>query len=84
MAPWDGKERRVNNNADHDLLTRIDTNLDNYLNQFKEHKGEFSVHLEDDKGNFGKIDKELTTIQKFIWVATGIIVCIEFFSRIIR
>ena len=35
---WDGRKRRMMNQEDHDLLTRIDTNLTLFMNEFKEHE----------------------------------------------
>ena len=44
MSDWDGKERRQMSQIDHDLLTRIDTKLTNFFDEFKVLKSKVAWH----------------------------------------
>lgn len=72
---WDGKDRR--NHNDHDLLTRIDTNLINFMESFRKHE-------EDDCGRFDNIHKRLVTIERMCYGIGGVFIFVEFISRMIK
>lgn len=74
---WDGHERRKNGARDHDLLIRIDSNLDGLVENFKEHIGE-------DKEFFHEHDKRLKSVERIIWCAIGMILFLEFIFKIIK
>ena len=81
---WDGEERRrreVRKNRDdaedHDVLTRIDENLKNFMKQFEN-------HLMDDKLQFDLINKDTADIKKYLWMGLGIISFVVFASKFIK
>lgn len=70
---WDGIDRRHDDSrsGDHDVLTRIDANLSNFMRRFDD-------HTQDDIKNFTKIDVKANVIEerigrleKALWVAVG-------------
>lgn len=72
---WDGSERRKVSQEDHDLLTKIDANLRNHLITVEK-------HIADDKEKFEKIDSDLVWIRRILYGATGIVIFIEFMSKL--
>lgn len=72
---YDGKERREGS-RDHDLLTKIDEKLSNFLSRFEE-------HTEDDKNNFDDIKNRLSRAERFIYIGIGGLIVLEFVLKII-
>lgn len=60
---WNGEERR-GENRDHDMLTRIDANLSNFMSRFDE-------HTVSDKEHFDRLYKKTANLQKFLYIAMG-------------
>ena len=73
MSEWDGKERR-SNRTDHDLLTTIDANLTNFLNNCEK-------QCEDNKDHFGKHSKRIGILEKAYWLVLGVVVAAQFALR---
>jgi len=71
---YDGPERR-HINSDHDVLTRIDENLKNFLETFKK-------HVDDDAQNFDRLDTRTGRIEKIVWGAVGAVALVEIFIRV--
>lgn len=81
---WDGKDRR-RENRDHDVLTRIDVNLSNFMTRFEE-------HTVDDKSSFDKMEKAFEKLDertkilenfkiKFVAVVAAIVFAVELFLK---
>lgn len=69
---WDGKtERRQMGQEDHDLLTRIDANLSNHIDNMNN-------HVTDDSEHFNKLDKDVAWIIKVMYGGVGVYVFIQF------
>lgn len=66
---WNGEDRRES--KDHDLLTRIDANLTNFMSEFKDHTAE-------DKKSFEEIRKEQDVIKKYLYLFLGGLIVFEF------
>lgn len=68
MSEWEGHERRKaqrpHGNGDHDLLTRIDVNLSNFMKRFDKHE-------EIDDVRFDSLFKKTSGHQKFQWLLAG-------------
>lgn len=62
---------------DHDLLNRIDTNLDIFMKNF-------SSHQEDDCKRFDKIDRRLVIIERVCYGVGGVFVFMEFILKLIK
>lgn len=63
MSEWKGEERR-DNERDHDVLTRIDANLSNFMKRFEEHAA-------DDEKNFQNLFDRMGKIERIVWMAIG-------------
>ena len=74
---WDGKERRQMNSTDHDLLTRIDSNLLNFLSRFNKHE-------ERDDEKFNKHDNQIGMLQKIAYGGLAIVAFIEVVLRFLK
>ena len=72
---WDGIERRVRM-KDHDLLTKIDVSITNFVQRFEDHASK-------DKEEFNEMKSKMEKNTWFIALGTGIIICIEFFKNLI-
>jgi hypothetical protein len=73
MNEWNGEERR-SSNKDHDLLTKIDANIENFMRRFDD-------HLEEDKEKFAELTKGQAKIQWYIAVGCGIIITLKFLLK---
>lgn len=72
LTNWDGTtERRTMNQSDHDLLTRIDANLNNHMESMNK-------HIVDDVEHFKKVDDDLGWMRKIMYGGIGIYVFIQF------
>ena len=71
-----GEDRRMGG-ADHDLLIKINSNVENLLNNF-------SDHLKDDKESFAKVAKNQEFSNKIIYGGIGVIVFVEFITKVIK
>lgn len=72
--PWDGKTERRNNAGDHDNITRIITILDNHVKNFDK-------HVEEDKVNFGDVNKKVQVHAQYIYIGIGIIAVLQFLLK---
>lgn len=63
---------------DHDLLIRIDQNLSNLITKFVEQQEIFKKHVVEDKENFFAHDIRLRTVEKLVWVCTGVVLTANF------
>ena len=77
MTSWDGKERRNGSQMDHDLLTKIDVNLSNFLKQFEQ-------HIVDDKNGFVEHDKRIKNLEKVFWCGVGVLFVLEVFFKFLK
>jgi hypothetical protein len=68
---WDGRERRKVAMTDHDLLIKIDANLNNLCENFRTHKTDFIQHTLDDKICQGENDDRFKKIEAIIWRCAG-------------
>lgn len=73
---YSGEERRKTE-RDHDVLTRIDANLSNFMKRFED-------HTQEDKNGFGRLDDRTARLERFMWGAIGIIAFVEFLSKILK
>lgn len=55
---------------DHDLLTRIDANLSNFMKRFEDHVAE-------DKNHFDRLHPKISRLEKFFWMAMGAMTVLE-------
>ena len=76
MSEWDGKDRRQDS-KDHDLLTRIDANLRNFIDRFGE-------HILDDNKRFKEHSEKIEFQQKVFYGCLGVVVFIEFISKFVH
>lgn len=67
MNDWDGNNRRT---SDHDVLLKIDANLENFIKDFERHKKE-------DLEKFEKIDKRVGWVEKICYGGVAIGAFIE-------
>lgn len=71
---WEGDERRQKPRPsgcdDHDLLTRIDVNLSNFMKRFDQHE-------ELDDKRFDGLFKRTSGLQKFMWLLMGAFILLE-------
>lgn len=77
MTTWDGKERRNGSREDHDLLTRIDVNLTNFMNKFDK-------HVIEDKEGFMEHDKRIKNLEKVFWCGVGVLFVLEIVIKVMR
>ena len=77
MTPYNGPERRNGGGEDHDVLTRIDVNLQNFMKQFEE-------HIQDDKRIFKEINSKIDKHERIAYMFLGAVFLIEFFLRVIK
>ena len=75
--PWDGTERRKMSQDDHDLLTRIDANLLNFMDSFH-------AHIKEDEKLFSQLKKKTDNHDKFIWGVIAIVGAIEFVFKLLK
>ena len=59
------------------MVTRIDANLENFLNRFEGHE-------KDDKERFNKFEGKISWLEKGFYGACGILVFIEIISKIMK
>ena len=74
---WDGCERRKMSSEDHDLLIKIDANLNNHFEILNN-------HLIDDKSSFKKITDDMDWVKKVLYGCVGVVVFIELFSKVVK
>jgi len=75
MSDFQGDERRQAKRDDHDVLTRIDANLSNFMSRFE-------MHVEEDKNLFDKIDARTARLEKFFWGLIGAFFLFEIIMKI--
>lgn len=74
MTEWEGEERR-DKERDHDVLTRIDANLSNFMRRFDD-------HVEDDMGKFKRLTDDVSELKKYLFMGLGIIAFVVFIVKI--
>ena len=74
MSEYAGPERRRNGSKDHDLLTRIDANLTNFMVNFQR-------HVEEDAKQFKSQSDKLEFHQKIVYGGMGIVAAFEVWAR---
>ena len=70
-------EMRSQSVTDHDMLTRIDANLSNFMRRFDD-------HAQSDEENFERLYRKVGFLQKALWIATGAVAGVELMSRFFR
>ena len=75
MNEYDGEERR-SRDRDHDVLTRIDVNLSNFMSRFKE-------HVKGNNDDFISVKTRLGRVEKWFWMGLGAFVVLQFLFKII-
>jgi hypothetical protein len=84
MQPeWNGNERRQPT-KDHDTLIQVVTILDNHVKNFNMHTDAFKAHEIRDQANFDSLRKDVLGIQRVIWIATGIILAVQFLPTALK
>lgn len=74
---WDGVNKRNDDKQDHDLLIRIDQNLENLIKIFHE-------HVLKDEDSFKKLEERANRLEKALWIAIGIILAVNFIIKFIK
>lgn len=77
MTSYDGEDRRNHKGNDHDLLTRIDANLINFMKTFV-------LHEMEDRRRFDNIEKTLNWVMKIMYGCIGGVMLIEFVLRVVK
>ena len=72
---YDGE--RNTNNTDHDTLTRIDTNLSNFMAKFDKHE-------EEDKAEFAVHEKRINNLEKIYGIGIAVLVVFEVVMKWIK
>lgn len=70
MSEWNDGDRKLVD-RDHDLLTKIDANLTNFMKRFDEHATE-------DRSNFEKHDVRITRLEKYGAMAVGALAILQY------
>lgn len=82
MSDWEGTDRRKNDHReDHDVLTRIDVNLSNFMRRFEDHTKEDIECFKTEDAKLEKISGRLWTVEKWMWVAIGGFSVLEFILK---
>ena len=68
---------RSDSKEDHDLLIRIDQNVQNFIEAFH-------AHIIKDEDTFKKLDEQASRLQRGYWIAIGIIIAVDFFIKFIK
>ena len=75
---WDGKDRRKEEkDQDHDVLTRIDTNLSNFMIQFEK-------HVDQDTSDFKDLRESLEVLKRYVYIGIGGTIVLEFFFNFLK
>lgn len=74
---WDGEERRDKDRDDHDLLTKIDTNLSNFMSRFKE-------HTEKDEKSFDTLENDVGSLKRYVYICMGGLIVLEFVMKFVK
>lgn len=64
-------DRREDKRDDHDLLTKIDANLSNFMRRFED-------HAEDDRKNFQRLYDRTSWMQKIVLMGLGALALLNF------
>ena len=73
---WNGEERRKFIREDHDVLTRIDVNLSNFMIRFDD-------HVKGNAEDFMVVKKRLGIVERYIWIAIGGLIVLEFVLKLV-
>ena len=74
MSDWAGSERRKDNN---EILVEIHSDLKHLVKSY-------DGHIQDDKNNFGEINKKLEFQQKIVYAGMGILLFVEFIIKAVK
>lgn len=74
MEKYDGHERRKMREEDHDLLTRVDTNLINY-------HALIQAHMLADEKSFKQIRSDVGWLQKITFMGLGALALLKIFLK---
>ena len=82
MPSWDGDERRKDKSY-HDLLIRIDANLSNLIEDFKQHKRDDNEKFDGIDVAFRGVDNRVKRVEeKIMWYSGALAVCMFIFNWI--
>ena len=81
MDKWDGNERRNGKSLDHDLLTKIDANLTNFLKNFDNHVIDDDVRFKAFNVLLVENNKKWEFLNNRYWMVVGALVLIEVISK---
>lgn len=70
------EERRKSlmNEAERDLLIRIDQNLENHINNMEN-------HIKDDRSNFKSVNERIGWLQKIVFMGLGALALLKLFIK---
>ena len=71
MIPWDGNERRIVNNLDHDVLLEIKGDVKYILQWNIDHKTDDNKKHADNIERFKSIEKSMIFLQRVVWGTVG-------------
>ena len=77
---WDGQERRKGTSVsteDHDLLTRMDVNVNNLLEKF-------DTHIKTSNDIHKNLDNRVSFHDKIIWGGLGILAFLQIIFKAIK
>ena len=79
MPKWDNVERRKSfmNGEDHDLLIKINQNIDNLLSNFNVHVAQDSIDLKETKGRLGGL-------EKIVWMGMGALAVLNIILKLVK
>ena len=84
MTPWDGEEKRKDKTY-HDLLIRIDANLSNLIEDFKQHKRDDDEKFDGIDFAFKGVDNRIRNVEQNIkWYSGAIAACMFIFNWVFR
>lgn len=81
---WDGEERRNGKSTDHDLLTRIDVNLSNFIKAFDNHIIDDDIRFNDLKEQLKENNKNIQFLNNRYWMIIGALILVEIILRFIK
>ena len=80
MSPWNGEDRRSPDSSDHDLLLRINENVNHIKDWASSHKEEDNQKHEENLKKFDKIQDTQTWHSRVIYGCLGIVAFLQLFG----
>ena len=76
---WEGVDRRkLNmNNEDHDLLIKINQNIENLLTNF-------NLHVQSDNVTFREIKARTINLERIVWMGLGALAILNVFLKVVK